>query len=130
MSLTIAPGWPLISAVMWTPTGPISRAHAPKARATRSRPWRGSRTAGARRANARRFVVQSYAGASVYERTGGPVKTEGDPLDPSPPSALRPTYEAIRYLERSVMAAGWVEPVVLSQAPSERAHLARALVRG
>src|SRR5205085_2294517 len=39
--------------------------------------------AAARAVGARRFVVQSFAGWP-YERTGGPVKTEDDPLSASP----------------------------------------------
>ncbi len=51
-----------------------------------------------------RFVAQSYSGWP-NERVGGPVKTEGDPLDPSPPAHQRKSIEAIRYLERTVVAA-------------------------
>ena len=36
----------------------------------------------------RRFVAQSYAGWP-YARTGGPVKTEEDPLDPAPVDSMR-----------------------------------------
>lgn len=39
--------------------------------------------AAARAAGARRFLAQSFAGWP-YAREGGPVKTEEDPLDPSP----------------------------------------------
>ena len=52
----------------------------------------------------RRFVVQSYAGWP-NERTGGPVKTEHDPLDPDPPAHQRRSLDAIRYLERRVADA-------------------------
>ena len=44
--------------------------------------------AAARAVGARRFVAQSYAGWP-FARTGGPVKTEDDPLDPDPPARLR-----------------------------------------
>src|ERR687890_2880045 len=44
--------------------------------------------AAARAAGARRFVAQSFAGWPSA-RTGGPVKTEDDLLDPDPPTALR-----------------------------------------
>jgi nucleoside-diphosphate-sugar epimerase len=54
-----------------------------------------------------RFVAQSYAGWP-YARVGGAVKTEDDPLDPSPPPAMRETLEAIRHLEQAVVAAGGV----------------------
>ena len=42
--------------------------------------------AAGRAVGARRFVAQSYAGWP-FARSGGPVKTEDDPLDPSPPAA-------------------------------------------
>ena len=62
---------------------------------------------GARRAGASRFVAQSYAGWP-YARTGGPVKTEDDPLDPDPVPSMSATLAAIRYLETTVVAAGGV----------------------
>src|SRR5262249_54466464 len=46
-------------------------------------------------------------------RTGGPVKSEEDPLDPEPPKAVRETIAAIRYLEETVTAATWMEGVGL-----------------
>jgi 2-alkyl-3-oxoalkanoate reductase len=52
----------------------------------------------------RRFIAQSYAGWPNI-RSGGPVKTEDDPLDPQPPAAMRATLDAIRYLEQTVAAA-------------------------
>ena len=39
-------------------------------------------------------------------RVGGPIKSEDDPLDPTPPAALRKTLDAIRYLEDEVNSAG------------------------
>jgi nucleoside-diphosphate-sugar epimerase len=60
----------------------------------------------------RRFVAQSY-GAWPYERTGGPVKSEEDPLDPEPPREMRETLAAIRYLEQAVLGAEWTEGIVL-----------------
>jgi nucleoside-diphosphate-sugar epimerase len=59
---------------------------------------------GAQTAGTRRFVAQSYAGWP-FAREGGPVKTEGDQLDPSPPAAMRRTLDAIRYLEERVLDA-------------------------
>jgi nucleoside-diphosphate-sugar epimerase len=59
-----------------------------------------------------RFVAQSYAGWP-FERTGGPVKSESDPLDPNPPDGLRSMLDAIRYLEDAVTGATWTEGVVL-----------------
>ena len=61
--------------------------------------------AAARAVGAKRFIGQSYAGWP-YARTGGPAKTETDPLDPAPPAAMKSTLEAIRYLEERVVAAG------------------------
>jgi nucleoside-diphosphate-sugar epimerase len=57
--------------------------------------------AAARDAGVRRFVAQSFCGWP-YARDGSPVKSEADPLDPEPPQEMRPTLEAIRYLERTV----------------------------
>jgi 2-alkyl-3-oxoalkanoate reductase len=52
----------------------------------------------------RRVIAQSYAGWPNV-RSGGPVKTESDPLDPDPPAAQRATLAAIQYLERAVTSA-------------------------
>jgi nucleoside-diphosphate-sugar epimerase len=59
-----------------------------------------------------RFVAQSFAGWP-FERTGGPVKTEDDPLDPAPPQPMRATLDAIRYLERAVVGADWTDGIAL-----------------
>lgn len=61
----------------------------------------------------RRFVAQSVAGFGAYARTGGPTKTEEDPLDPAPAREMRGTLGAIRYLEGVVLAARWTEGIVL-----------------
>jgi nucleoside-diphosphate-sugar epimerase len=59
----------------------------------------------------RRFVAQSnYA---LYARTGGPVKSEDDPVDPTPPGKLREGVAAIRHLEEAVLDARWTEGIVL-----------------
>jgi 2-alkyl-3-oxoalkanoate reductase len=63
--------------------------------------------AAAKAAGVERFVAQSYAGWP-YARTGGPVKTEDDPLDPAPPAQMRTTLDAIRHVESTVTAAGGV----------------------
>jgi nucleoside-diphosphate-sugar epimerase len=55
----------------------------------------------ARAAGACRFVAQSFA--SYYARTGGWIKTEADPLDADAPAAVRPTIDATRYVERTVV---------------------------
>lgn len=52
-----------------------------------------------------RFIAQSYSGWP-NERTGGPVKTEEDPLDPNPTDASRETLAAIRYVETATTGAG------------------------
>jgi nucleoside-diphosphate-sugar epimerase len=66
----------------------------------------------ARAAGARRFVAQSFAGWP-YARQGGPVKTEEDPLDPTPPRSVRRTIAAIRHLEEAVLGAPGMEGLVL-----------------
>ncbi len=60
----------------------------------------------------RRFVAQSYTGWP-YARTGAPVKSEDDPLDPAPAREMRQSLAAIRHLEEAVVGAGWTEGVVL-----------------
>jgi nucleoside-diphosphate-sugar epimerase len=60
----------------------------------------------------RRFVAQSFAGWP-FARTGGPVKSEEDPLDPDPPASMRETLAAIRHLEAAVTGAAWTEGIVL-----------------
>lgn len=62
--------------------------------------------AAARAAGVRRFVAQSYAGTGVpFQRTGGWIKTEQDPLDPEPPTTMKDAFAAIAYLERTVSEA-------------------------
>jgi len=60
--------------------------------------------AAAHAAGARRIVAQSYGGWPSA-REGGPVKTEDDPLDPSPPASMRRTLEGLRRLEQLVATA-------------------------
>ncbi|HUA70986.1 MAG TPA: NAD(P)-dependent oxidoreductase [Solirubrobacteraceae bacterium] len=60
----------------------------------------------------KRFVIQSYTGWP-YARTGGPVKTEDDPLDPAPVREMRESLAAIRHLEEAVIRADWTEGIVL-----------------
>jgi nucleoside-diphosphate-sugar epimerase len=60
----------------------------------------------------RRFVAQSI-GMGFYVRTGGPVKSEEDPLDPTPPRKLREGAAGIRHLEQAVLDARWTEGIVL-----------------
>jgi nucleoside-diphosphate-sugar epimerase len=61
----------------------------------------------------RRFVAQGIAGYGAYMRTGGPVKSEEDPLDPTPARQMRETLAAIRHLEQAVLGARWTEGIVL-----------------
>src|SRR5690349_10317153 len=51
--------------------------------------------AAGRAVGVKRFVAQSYAGWP-FARKGAAVKSEDDPLDPTPASAMRETLEAIR----------------------------------
>jgi nucleoside-diphosphate-sugar epimerase len=60
----------------------------------------------------KRFVIQSFT-SWPYARTGGPVKTEDDPLDPTPAAEMRQSLEAIRHLETAVVGADWTEGIVL-----------------
>jgi 2-alkyl-3-oxoalkanoate reductase len=53
------------------------------------------------RPNWPRLVVQSFCGWP-WARTGGPIKSEEDPLDPDPAKAFRKTLQAIVSLESQV----------------------------
>ncbi len=64
-------------------------------------------------AGVRRFVAQGVAGYGAYARSGGPVKSETDPLDPAPLREMRETLAAIRHLEQAVLGAEWTEGIVL-----------------
>ena len=55
----------------------------------------------------RRFVAQSFANFR-YARVGGPVKTEDDPLDPTPVRTMSETAAAMSYLDQAVMDAGGI----------------------
>ena len=61
----------------------------------------------------RRFVAQSVAAYGMYARSGGPVKTEADPLEATPVRDMRETLAAIRHLEDAVLRAEWTEGIVL-----------------
>jgi hypothetical protein len=56
----------------------------------------------------RRIVAQSVASFGRYAREGGPVKTEDDPLDPTPVKGLREINAAMRHLEQAVTDAGGI----------------------
>ncbi|HUC39674.1 MAG TPA: NAD(P)-dependent oxidoreductase [Gemmatimonadales bacterium] len=64
--------------------------------------------AAAREAGVRRFVAQSVAAFSRYAREGGPIKTEDDPLDPTPPKNFEQTAAAMAYLEQAVTDSGGI----------------------
>jgi nucleoside-diphosphate-sugar epimerase len=68
--------------------------------------------AAGRAVGVKKFVAQSFAGWP-FARTGGPIKTEDDALDPTPPAAMQSTHDAIRYLENAVTKATWTEGIVL-----------------
>jgi nucleoside-diphosphate-sugar epimerase len=61
----------------------------------------------------RRFVAQGVAAYGAYARTGGPVKSEEDPLDPTPVREMRNVLAAIEHLEQAVLGAEWTEGIVL-----------------
>jgi nucleoside-diphosphate-sugar epimerase len=63
--------------------------------------------AAAREAGVPRFLAQSFANFR-YAREGGPVKTEDDPLDPTPVETMRETSAAMTYLDEAVLAAGGI----------------------
>jgi nucleoside-diphosphate-sugar epimerase len=63
--------------------------------------------AAANEAGVRRFVAQSYASAR-YAREGGMVKSEDDPLDPSPPQSAGESQAAMRHVDEAVTRAGGV----------------------
>jgi 2-alkyl-3-oxoalkanoate reductase len=66
----------------------------------------------AKAVKAERFIAQSY-GNWNYERIGGPVKTEDDPLDADPPATMRRTMSAIRYVESTVVGAEGLDGLAL-----------------
>src|SRR3954470_170581 len=69
--------------------------------------------AAGRAVGARRFVAQSF-GAFRFARSGGPVQTEADPLDPGdPPAGLRTVQAGYLYLERAVTTIEWGEGLAL-----------------
>lgn len=68
--------------------------------------------AAGREAGVRRFIAQSYCGWP-FARTGGPVKTEADELDPDPPQEFRRSLQAIQYLERTVAGSSKPDGIVL-----------------
>jgi len=63
-------------------------------------------------AGARRFVAQSFAGWP-NEQSGGPVKTEEDPLNTDPPKQVRETLGAILHLEAATTGTARIEGLAL-----------------
>jgi nucleoside-diphosphate-sugar epimerase len=63
--------------------------------------------AAGREAGVGRFIAQSFA-SYRYIREGGLVKSEDDPLDPSPPSNARKSFAAMEYLDRTATEAGGI----------------------
>ena len=62
----------------------------------------------------RRFVAQGVAGYGAYVRTGGPVKSEEDPLDPSPArDDARDAGRDPSSRDRRCSAREWTEGIVL-----------------
>jgi nucleoside-diphosphate-sugar epimerase len=63
--------------------------------------------AAAAEAGVGRFVAQSFA-SMRNARVGGMVKSEDDPLDPSPLPGMRESQAAMRHLDRAVTDAGGI----------------------
>jgi nucleoside-diphosphate-sugar epimerase len=63
--------------------------------------------AAAREAGVRRFVAQSFA-PYRYAREGGPVKTEDDPLDPTPPPNTQETNKAMTHVDQAATDFGGI----------------------
>ncbi len=63
--------------------------------------------AAAREAGVRRFVAQSFA-PYRYAREGGTVKTEDDPLDPTPPPNTQETNKAMTHVDQAATDFGGI----------------------
>lgn len=68
--------------------------------------------AAAQAVSAKRFIAQSFAGWP-NARTGERVKTEDDPLDPTPSVGARHTHAAITHAETTTLAAEGLDGLVL-----------------
>ena len=66
----------------------------------------------ARDIGTKRFIAQSFCGWP-FARTGEPIKSEEDPLDPEPPSSFIKSLNAIKHLEKVVRESQKVEAVAL-----------------
>jgi nucleoside-diphosphate-sugar epimerase len=69
----------------------------------------------AKATGARRFIAQSFAGWP-YEMSGGPVKTEEDPLQAHPPKPISKSVAAIRHVEDTVTQAEGLDGLALRYA--------------
>jgi nucleoside-diphosphate-sugar epimerase len=69
--------------------------------------------AAARASGVRRFVAQSYGGHWTNQRTGGPVKSEDDPLVDRAGTEATQSLRALKHLERAVTTAPGLEGLVL-----------------
>ncbi len=69
--------------------------------------------AAGRAVGVRRFIAQSNASPGFYARTGGPVKTEDDPISADLPAKLLPGFDAILHVEDAVSGIDWAEGLVL-----------------
>ena len=63
-------------------------------------------------AGARRFIAQSFAGWP-NEQSGGPIKTEEDPLNTDPPKQVRETLGAILHLEAVTTGTAGIDGLAL-----------------
>ena len=68
--------------------------------------------AASRAAGVRRFVAQSFA-MWANTRTGGPMKSEEDPVETDPPPSVRETLATILYLEHAVVGATDLDGIAL-----------------
>jgi 2-alkyl-3-oxoalkanoate reductase len=68
--------------------------------------------AAAKAAGSRRFIAQSFAGWPS-KPVGGPIKSEEDPLNDSPPKPVSQSIAAIRHVEDTVTQADGLEGVAL-----------------
>ena len=68
--------------------------------------------AAARATGVRRMVAQSFIGLNLA-RTGGPTKTEDDPVEADPPPSVRLLTDALNHLERVVTGDDAVEGLAL-----------------
>ncbi|GIF74982.1 NAD-dependent epimerase/dehydratase family protein [Asanoa siamensis] len=83
--------------------------------------------AAAKDVGARRVVAQGHN--FIYARTGGPVKSEDDPLDPRPVRSAAQAMAAIRYVDRTVQD-GAPEGLVLRYGTFYGPHASDQFIQG